>query len=138
MKFDILITLFFPINFHNLTSFNVYQSINIPCSTLSSLASSTRLFAYFTVRSTCPRIFMSPNLSRASFVRHSLCQCKIDDKQISFSEFSSNLHTHGVRFVQSYLNTLIHIKFRSSLYQCPSETVLFFSSFPGQIPSVSL
>jgi hypothetical protein len=36
----------------------------MPCSNLFSLASSTRLSAYFTVQNTCPLILKFPALSR--------------------------------------------------------------------------
>jgi hypothetical protein len=42
----------------------------MPCSTFSSLASSTRSSAYFTVRITCPPILKSPNPSGTSLVRY--------------------------------------------------------------------
>jgi hypothetical protein len=44
----------------------------IPYSNLSSFASSTRSFAYFTVRIICPPILKSPKPSRASLTRYSL------------------------------------------------------------------
>lgn len=52
------------------------------CSTFSSLASSTRSSAYFTVWMICPPILKSPNPSRASLVRHLLYKLnRIGDEQ---------------------------------------------------------
>lgn len=143
MVFDILITLFFQINFYNLESFNLNQSISIPCSTVFSLAINTRSSAYFAVRSTCPHVLKSPKLSRASLVRHSLCQCKIDDKQISFSELSSSLHTQGVCLVQSYFNSLqsMPVSFRNCIHFIPVFPAKYFlsvyeASTPISMPKV--
>jgi hypothetical protein len=54
----------------------------MPCSTVSSLAISTRSSAYFTVLIICPPVLKSPSPSRASLVRHSLYKLnRIGDKQ---------------------------------------------------------
>jgi hypothetical protein len=60
---------------------NLNYSINIPCSTDSSLASNTTSSVYFT----CPPTSKSPNPSRASSVRYLLCNLnRISDKQYHF------------------------------------------------------
>ena len=54
----------------------------MPCSTVSSLAISTRSSAYFTIWITCPPMLKCPSPSRASLVRHSLYKMnRIGDKQ---------------------------------------------------------
>jgi len=54
----------------------------MPCSTVSSLAISTRSSAYFTVWIICPPKLKSPSPSKASLVRHSLYKLnRIGDKQ---------------------------------------------------------
>ena len=54
----------------------------MPCSTISSLASSTRSSAYFTEKITTPHILKSPNPSNASLIRYSLYKLnRIGDKQ---------------------------------------------------------
>jgi hypothetical protein len=54
----------------------------MPCSTVSSLASSTRSSAYFTVRITYPPILKSPNPPRACLVSYSLYKLnRMGDKQ---------------------------------------------------------
>jgi len=71
-----------PWDYHHL-SFSTFISIPqhlpvsiilsiMPCSTTSSLVSSTRSFIYFTVWITHPPILKSPKPSRASLVRYSL------------------------------------------------------------------
>jgi len=52
------------------------------CSTLSSLASSTRPSVYFTVQITCPPVLKTPNPSKAFLIPYSLHQLnRIGDKQ---------------------------------------------------------
>jgi hypothetical protein len=119
---EILITLDFPhsFTFHSVFQFHLIYS-SCP-STFSSLASSTRSSAYFTMRITCPPILNSPNPSRASLVRYSLYYLnRIDDKQqpcltplpiftLLISPWSSRILT-----LCSMYNLLINILSRQSI-----------------------
>ena len=80
---EILITLVFPtfISIPYYLPTSIRLSIML-CSTISSLASSTRSSAYFIEKITSPYILESPNPSRASLVRYSLYKLnRIGDKQ---------------------------------------------------------
>ena len=107
----------------------------MPCSTVSSLAISTRSSAYFTVWIICPPMLKSPSPSRASLVRHSLYKLnRIGDKQrpcwtplpictILVSSRSSRTLT-----LWSTYNLLINL-LHASRYQFSLGSALIWSSF---------
>ena len=76
----------------------------MPCSIVSSSASSTRLSAYFTVHFTCP-IWKNPHPPGASLVRHPYKLNRMGDQQCLLSNFSSDLCTYCLPLVHLYLNT---------------------------------
>ena len=94
----------------------------MPCSTVSSLAISTRSSAYFTVWIICPPMLKSPSPSRVSLARYSLYKLNRDgDKQhhclaplpicaLPFSPLSSRTLT-----LWSMHNLLINLLSRQSI-----------------------
>ena len=82
----LIISFAFHIHFQHITFFLCSVSLSImPCSAISSLASSTRSSTYFTVQTPSPPILRSPNHSTTSLVRSSLCKLnRMDDKQHRF------------------------------------------------------
>ena len=110
----------------------------MPCSTSSSLASSSRSSTYFTVWITCPAILKSPKPSGVSLVKYSLCKSgRIGDKQPP-----SSLHSPSFTLVKFYFNTLLHVQFadQPSFMSVPVCFRIWISlvSFHGHMPSAGL
>ena len=103
----------------------------MPCSTVSSLASSTRSSAYFTVWIV---VFRSLQIHLELCFKRIGCTCRIQSVTTSLSNLCSNLHTSCL----GPSTICWTILFRATRYQFPLGFALLWSVLHGQVSSASL
>jgi hypothetical protein len=108
------------------------------CSSVPSLASSTRALAYFTVQITCPPILKSPNPSRGSLVTYLLYKLNRSGEKQHHCLNPLPVFTLCISQWSSHALTLIHVQFDDSLCICrylfPLGSSLIWSIVPSQMP----
>ena len=115
----------------------------MPCSTVYSLASSTKSSAYFTARIAFSPILKSPNPSRISLVRYSPCKLnKIADKEHSslnpLQIFTFLASPWSILTLALWLCTICwSVFFRTTRNQFPLGSALILSRLYGQISYAS-